>query len=394
MADDIGSTDSGGQNVYVRELALALADRGHRVVVFTRRSSPREADRVRLAAGVEVVHVPAGPARKLPKEDLAPLMGDFGDQLALHWQEDPPDLVHAHYWMSGVAALAGARRTAIPVVTTFHALGLERIAYHPDRNEIHRERERERERVGSERTVGQISGAIIALTPEEVEYLTGPNGVSPSKITVVPVGVNLERFTPDGPAAGRSNRRARLVTVGRLVERKGVKVMIEALGELSERFDVELVVAGGPRPRELHADPTVRALRAHARKHGVETRVEFLGRIPHGQVPELLRSADVFVCAPHYEPFGTACLEAAACGVPVVAPAVGGLREHVIDGTTGFLTPPGDVAGFGSAVAELLGDPEKRVRMGAAGAANAIGYAWPAVTNRILATYDTLLKQG
>ncbi|MGH3243300.1 MAG: glycosyltransferase [Spirillospora sp.] len=145
LAEDIGSTDAGGQNVYVRELSLELAAQGHDVTVFTRRSSSRQPARVRLAPGVQVVHIAAGPARQLPKEELAPLMGDFGDQLALHWQEEPPDLVHAHYWMSGVAALAGTRRTAIPVVTTFHALGLERIAHHPGPSRNLHERERERE---------------------------------------------------------------------------------------------------------------------------------------------------------------------------------------------------------------------------------------------------------
>ncbi|MBO2456344.1 glycosyltransferase [Actinomadura violacea] len=147
LAEDIGSTDSGGQNVYVRELSLELAARGHRVTVFTRRTSSNQPERVRFAPGAEVIHVPAGPARQLPKEDLAPLMGDFGDQLALRWQEEPPDLVHAHYWMSGIAALAGARRTPIPVIATFHALGLERIAHHPETfKDDRRERERERER--------------------------------------------------------------------------------------------------------------------------------------------------------------------------------------------------------------------------------------------------------
>ncbi|TYC08701.1 glycosyltransferase family 1 protein [Actinomadura syzygii] len=146
LAEDIGSTDAGGQNIYVRELSLTLAAKGHHVTVFTRRTSAHQPARVRMAPGVQVIHVPAGPARQLPKEDLAPLMGDFGDQLALHWQEEPPDLVHAHYWMSGIAALAGTRRTAIPVVTTFHALGLERIAHHPaPHKNDQRERERERE---------------------------------------------------------------------------------------------------------------------------------------------------------------------------------------------------------------------------------------------------------
>jgi D-inositol-3-phosphate glycosyltransferase len=155
LAEDIGSANSGGQNVYVRALAEAQAARGHQVTIYTRRTAARQPTRVALAPGIDIVHVPAGPARELPKEDLAPFMGDFGDHLALAWREQPPDIVHAHYWMSGVAALAGTRRTPIPVVATFHALALERLRYHPFRPDTTgppsqenflRERERERER--------------------------------------------------------------------------------------------------------------------------------------------------------------------------------------------------------------------------------------------------------
>ncbi|WP_460366593.1 glycosyltransferase, partial [Actinocorallia lasiicapitis] len=364
LADDIGGTDSGGQNVYVRELALALAALGHRVTVYTRRTSPRQPGRVALAPGADVVHVAAGPARELPKEDLAPLMGDFGDQLALHWQENPPDLVHAHYWMSGIAALAGARRTAIPVVTTFHALGLERIAHHPEQQrQAHRERERERERVGSERAVGQMSDAVIALTAEEVGYLSDQYGVPAAKISVVPVGVDLGRFAPDGPVWERTGR-PRIVAVGRIAARKGLATVLEALTRLSDGIDAELVVAGGPAPERLDSDPEIRALRAVARVLGVEDRVMFLGRVPHERVPELLRSADVFVCAPHYEPFGTAALEAGACGVPVVATAVGGLRQHVLDGRTGLLVPPDDPTALATALSAVLADPARGAAMG------------------------------
>ncbi|WP_344904520.1 glycosyltransferase [Actinomadura meridiana] len=387
LAEDIGSTDAGGQNIYVRELSLALAAQGHHVTVFTRRTSPHQPARVRLAPRVQVIHIPAGPARQLPKEDLAPLMGDFGDQLALHWQEEPPDLVHAHYWMSGIAALAGTRRTAIPVVTTFHALGLERIAYHPTPHQTINERER----VGSERAVGQVADAIIALTPEEVDYLTGPNGIPPSKITTIPVGVNLDRFTPHGDAFPR-NDRLRVVTVGRMVPRKGVDTVIGGFAQVAETFNAELLIAGGPAPDALSADPTVRRLRDRARRLEVDSRTEFLGRISHKRVPELLRSADIFVCAPHYEPFGTAALEAAACGIPVIASAVGGLKHHVHDGRTGLLIPAANPDALATALVSLLSSPRTRSNMGAAGAANADRFSWPVVTGQILGLYQSMLK--
>ncbi|MDX6740849.1 glycosyltransferase [Actinocorallia sp. A-T 12471] len=389
LADDIGSTDSGGQNVYVRELSLALAARGHHVTVYTRRTSPRQPRSVPLAPGVDVVHIAAGPARELPKEDLAPLMGDFGAQLALHWRDHAPDLVHAHYWMSGIAALSGARRGSIPVVTTFHALGLERIAHHPDREQAHRERERERERerVGSERTVAHIADAVIALTPLEVEYLTRAMGVPPEKIAIVPVGVNTEHFTPDGPAMPRTSR-LRLVATGRLVERKGVRTVLAAHALLDE-LDVELLIAGGPAPEHLDDDPAVIALRAHAGPN-----VTFLGRVPHARVPELLRSADAYVCAPYYEPFGTAALEAAACGLPVVAPSTGGLATHIRHDTTGHLIPhPATPDALAAALRHVLTGRARRAALADAAAAHARAhYSWPHVTGQILAIYRSLLQ--
>jgi glycosyltransferase involved in cell wall biosynthesis len=237
------------------------------------------------------------------------------------------------------------------------------------------------------------------LTSEEAGYLTGPAiGAAPAKITVVPVGVDTALFAPDGPSLPRS-RRPRLVTVSRLVERKGIRTVIEALAALP---DCELLVAGGPDPAKASTDPVVRTLREHARNYGVLDRVEFLGRVPHAEIPTLLRSADVFVCAPYYEPFGTAALEAAACGVPVVATSVGGLREHVLDGVTGYLITPVSTApprsasdnlvpaALASAVETLISDPAHRAILGAAGSRYAARYAWPGIASKIIDVYNGL----
>ena len=247
--------------------------------------------------------------------------------------------------------------------------------------------------------MAQVADAIIALTTEEVEDLAGPAvGVTPGKITVVPVGVDTALFTPDGPIIARSTK-PRLVTVSRLVERKGVRTLIEALAFLP---DCELLVAGGPDPRYVSTDPVIRTLRNHAHLHGVLDRVRFLGRVPHRTIPALLRSADAFVTAPHYEPFGTAALEAAACGVPVVATAVGGLREHVVDGVTGYLITLASTAtqlsaiqspaaaALASAIATLISDPAQRARLGAAGSQHAARYAWPGIASKIIDVYNGL----
>jgi len=258
-----------------------------------------------------------------------------------------------------------------------------------------RERERERERVGSERAVAQVADALIALTTEEAACLTGPNGAAPAKITIVPVGVDLTAFTPDGPAMPRTAR-PRLVSVGRLVTRKGIRTVIEAVAALPESFGAELIIAGGPAPSGISTDPEIRSLRAHAQTHAVHDQIRFLGRIPHHQVPSLLRSGDIFVCMPYYEPFGTAALEAAACGLPVVAAETGGLREHVIDGVTGRLVrqPHGNPAVLAAALTELLASPAQRTRLGTAGAEHASRYAWPRVAAEILAVYRSVLNHN
>jgi glycosyltransferase involved in cell wall biosynthesis len=247
--------------------------------------------------------------------------------------------------------------------------------------------------------VAQVADAIIALTAEEAKDLAGPAaGVTPGKITVVPVGVDTALFTPDGPAAARTARQ-RLVTVSRLVERKGLRTVIEMLALLPA---CELLVAGGPDPAHVDTDPVIRTLRSHAHLHGVLDRVRFLGRVPHPMIPALLRSADAFVTAPHYEPFGTAALEAAACGVPVVATAVGGLREHVVHGVTGYLITLPDTAthlpvprspaaaALASAIATLLADPAQCARLGAAGSQHAARYAWPEIASKIIDVYGGL----
>jgi len=181
---------------------------------------------------------------------------------------------------------------------------------------------------------------------------------------VVPCGVDLRRFGPDGPAEPRQPGRARLVVACRLVERKGVGNAIEALARIP---DAELHVAGGPDAAELYRDPQARRLRALARRYGVADRVVLRGRVGRDEMPALLRSADVVVCAPWYEPFGIVPLEAMACGVPVVATAVGGQIDSVVHGGTGLHVPPRDPHAVAAAVRSLLEDPARACELGRAG---------------------------
>jgi glycosyltransferase involved in cell wall biosynthesis len=358
----LGGVDAGGQNIHVAELAASLAERGHEVRVYTRRDGADLDPVVPLGPGVDVEYVPVGPTRPVPKDELLPYMGEFGRYLAGRWDDGDfvPTVVHAHFWMSGLAALTATAGNAgaapagrpVPVVVTYHALGSVKRRYQGDQDTS------PPNRVGLERELGLLANRVIAQCGDEVEELSRM-GIPRTNITVIPSGVNVERFgtggaVADPPASGRW----RILSVGRLVPRKGFADLIRAVRMLP---DAELVIAGGPPAAELGSDPEARRLRRLAQRAGVADRVRLLGSVPREDMPAWYRSADLLACAPWYEPFGLTPLEAMACGVPVVAYAVGGLVESVIDGVTGSLVRPRDVPRLAAELRALLGNPVLRM---------------------------------
>jgi D-inositol-3-phosphate glycosyltransferase len=381
----LGGTDGGGQNVHVAALAAALARRGHEVSVFTRRDSLETPDAVRLAPGVTVRHVPAGPPRALSKDDLLRYMPAFADWLAMRWREEPPDVAHAHFWMSGIAAIWAAARSPVPVVQTFHALGSVKQRWQAEADTS------PPQRLGVEATVVQRATAIIATCTDEVSELAG-YGARPETLYVVPCGVDGDRFRPEPQAqAAMTRSRARVLTVGRLVRRKGNDTVIAAIACLP---GTELVIAGGPEPDQLHGDPEVARLCRVAEKCGAADRVRFTGRVPHDDVPALLGSADIVVSVPWYEPFGIAPVEAMACGKAVVVSAVGGHLDTVEDGVTGRLVPPRDPAALTAALTQLLADPGLRRKLGTAGAARAAArYSWDTIAAETEAVYASVRQE-
>jgi D-inositol-3-phosphate glycosyltransferase len=379
----LGGVDAGGQNTHVGELATALARRGHEIRVYTRRDSTELPDTVSFTGGVQVEHVPAGPPEPLPKDDLLPYMGEFGRWLAARWEDGfVPDVVHAHFWMSGLAALTATAATRIPVVVTFHALGSVKRRHQGSRDTS------PDTRLGLERELGLLADRVVAQGADEVEEL-GRMGLSRSSIVVIPSGVNTELFAPTGPTAERARgTRRRILSVGRMVERKGFGDLIQALRRVP---DAELVIVGGPPADELDADPEARRLRTLADRFGVADRVRLLGSVPREDMPGWYRSADVVACTPWYEPFGLTPLEAMACGVPVVAYAVGGLAESVIDGVTGSLVPSRDVRALAVALRTVLGDEVVRMSYASAAVDRVRSrYTWDRAAADVERVYATL----
>ena len=379
----LGGEDAGGQNAHVAELSGALAAAGHDVRVYTRRDSAQLPALVPMRDGVAVAHVPAGPAEPIAKDELLPYMKEFSRWLTDQWRRGDwqPDVVHAHFWMSGLAAITAGRQLGVPVLQTFHALGTVKRR-HQGRMDTSPAR-----RIGYERALGRAVDRVVALSQDEVHELVRL-GVPRAAIAVIPCGVNLHTFAPTGPVADRSPGQCRVLSVGRLVERKGFQALIRAMRLVP---DAECVIVGGLPADQLATDPQARRLRELARTSQVADRVRLVGAVPREEMPAWYRSADVLVAAPWYEPFGLTPLEAMACGVPVIGTAVGGLTDTIVDGRTGDLVPARDPQVLGEAIGRLLADRPRRFAYATAALDRARQcYSWSRAAEQLGAVYATL----
>lgn len=385
-----GSVDSGGQNIYVAQTARQFAAAGHQVDIYTRRDNALLPAEIDWHPGIRVIHVPAGPARYVPKEDLLPYMDDFAAFLLRHVgrQQRLYDVVHANFFMSALASLPAARRYGIPMAVTFHALGRVRRLH---------QREADRfpdSRFQIESEIVREADLVIAECPQDRRDLLNLYDADPRRIRVVPCGYDpLEMSMMDAAAARRRlgwpPDEFRILQLGRMVPRKGVDNVIEALGVLRRRHGVaaRLCVVGG----DQRDGAELSRLRGVAEQAGVAPFVEFAGRRDRQDLCCYYCASDVFVTTPWYEPFGITPVEAMACGRPVVGSDTGGIRSTIQDGKTGFLVPARDPDALAARLARLAGDAALCRQMGQAGARRARRwFTWQQVGRGLLDAYEEL----
>jgi D-inositol-3-phosphate glycosyltransferase len=379
-----GTGDSGGMNVYVRELVSSLAQAGVECSVYTRRWRADLPDVVDVEPGFRVVHIDAGPY-DVAKERLPELVDEFTEGvLAALGRSSDVDAIHANYWLSGIAGHRLKHALDVPLVSTFHTLA--RVKAETG------DREPER-RVQAEHAVMDCSDAITASCAAEAEQLVSLYGAPADRVQLVPPGVIHAFFSPgDRYGARRAlgiglDGSPLLLFVGRIQPLKGLDVAIGTLAQL-ERPDAQLVVVGGPSGPD--GDVEVTKANLLAEELGVADRVRWVDPQPHHLLATYYRAADVCVVPSRSESFGLVALEAAACGIPVVAAAVGGLRTLVQHGTTGYLVEDRQPDGFARAVHDILRDDATARAMGDAAAARARGYTWSTTAARLRRLYSDL----
>ncbi|MFF3437091.1 glycosyltransferase [Streptosporangium sp. NPDC002721] len=364
-------SDLAAQRAHLMAVARELG-REHKVTIYTRRNSDSEKAKVRVSQGVTLENLTAGPAQNLPEDSVLPYLSDLGDQLMHRWGQDRPDVIHAHSWTGGLAAIAGANGLNVPFTQTFSSENNPRDA----------------KKVRLQRAIGRRASAVIAGCGDEESSLIRL-GVPRRNISVIPCGVDVERFRRQGPAAARGTR-PRLLHVGPLTADKGVHTAIRALEGIPE---AELVIAGGPESVDLEHDADAHRMMLLAKEIGVDDRITVLGHVPHASIAKLMRSADVVVSLPREAPAGVVALEAMACGVPVIASAVGAHLDSVVDGVTGLLVPADRPAQTSRLTRELLADPTRRTALGFAGADRARSrYSWERISQELVHVYETALS--
>jgi D-inositol-3-phosphate glycosyltransferase len=392
--DQPGTGDAGGMNVYIVEVAQRLARAGVEVEIFTRATTSELPPLVEMAPGVLVRHVVAGPFEGLAKEDLPAQLCAFTGGVLRAEAARPPgwyDLVHSHYWLSGQVGWLAKDRWGVPLVHTAHTLAKVKNRLLADGDKP----EPKARVIGEEQVVAAADG-LVANTPAEAGELIELYSADPRKVSIVPPGVDLDRFTPRLDAMPAARERfglpadAHVVAfAGRIQPLKAPDILLRAAVELRKRDPKLLVViCGGPSGTGLDR-PT--ALMDLARALGIADIVRFLPPQPREALAELFRAVDVVAVPSFNESFGLVAIEAQACGTPVVAAAVGGLVTAVRDGVSGVLVDTHRPADWAAALGPLLAEPARRAALSAGAVRHAREFSWTHTASGLLAAYRDAL---
>jgi D-inositol-3-phosphate glycosyltransferase len=402
-AAEIGKDAAGGQNVYVRQVGEALAKLGWQVDMFTRKSSPEDAAIVQHTPYCRTIRLKAGPECYIPRDELFQYMPEFVNAFQKFQQQEGTNypLAHTNYWMSGWVGLELKRRQNIQLVHTYHSLGAVKYQAVSDIPAI------AQTRLTVEKDILEQSHCVVATSPQELDDLQ--TLVSRlGKVEIVPCGTDVGTFHPISKTHARANlgisaKEKVVLYVGRFDKRKGIETLIRATGELrtqleqSEEIDpqhLKLLVVGGSDPHEADGAER-RRIEEIVSELDLTANTEFVGMVGHDRLALYYTAADVCVIPSHYEPFGLVAIEAMACGTPVVASAVGGLKFTVISEETGLLVPPRDVSKFADAIGRILTDDlwARKIRKQASVRVHQ-NFSWTGVAIQLSNLYRRLLAQS
>jgi D-inositol-3-phosphate glycosyltransferase len=396
-----GTGDGGGMNVYVRELSSALARTGVECDVFTRAWSPDLPAVVNVEPGLRVHHVAAGPLAPVPKEQLRSLVGEFKEGVSARMTGPVAgalgdleyDAIHANYWLSGLAGHQLKHELDLPLVSTFHTLDRVKAESSPEEvssDEPHR-------RAEAEAAIMACSEVVLASCSVEADQLVELYGADPDRIRVVPPGVDHAFFAPGHRpqarrAVGLPTNGPLLAFVGRIQPLKGADIAVRVLEALAKRYDdIHLVIVGGP--SGPHGDSHLAELHRQVEASGLSDMVRFVAPQPHELLSTYYRAVDVCIVPSRSESFGLVALEAAACGTPVVAAAVGGLTTLVEDQLTGYLVDDHDIDAFARATEKVLDDPVHATYIAANAVERARSFTWAQAASLLHSTYEELAAE-
>ena len=383
----LGEKDTGGMNVYVLQLAKELGKRGNRVDVYTRRHDPGDPQIVDLGDGARVIHLDAGP-HDGAKDVLYQYIPEFLSSLHAFQRTEgiAYDLIHSHYWLSSWVGTVLSKDWNVPHALTFHTLAKNKLRARAGEAETEL-------RLSTEKRLADSVDAIVVSTTEEKEDLRRYYQVPRHRVQVIPPGVDLELFQPMEKADARQLLGLReekvILYVGRVESLKGLNILLQAVAILDDAANTRLLIVGG----SSENDRELQRLGTMAQRLGIEDSVTFTGSLRQTELPTYYGAADVFVLPSYYESFGLVALEAMACGTPVVASRVGGLKTFVEDGKTGYLIPWRCPEPFAQRLDVLLANPDLRATMGKAARAKARQMSWSGVVDRMQDFYAFLLGE-